>query len=331
MNKVGLNMERPSVERRGKTGKNTLPFYFYRTYGLSIASQIEIPELQEVKPIASPDLKILMSDIKATLEDALYSDRWYQVDDHRCQLEVPGIARYQVESGRRVLLDRRSMGSTEQSVKPCDVRLFLLGATFGVLLHQRNWLPLHVSALNTPSGVWAFTGHSGAGKSTLGAWLHYTQGWPMVSDDVAVIKPDNEKPYMYAGPPRLKLWKDALAAMNLSQEGLVRDRTRADKYHLMLQYGFEVAPKPLRALVLLERAESGQGASIEELQGAAAFKVVIKALYRPEIGAMINKPERLMLDFANLVNKIKVYRFRRAWSLERMNQDTRPLVNYICR
>lgn len=81
-----------------------------------------------------------------------------------------------------------------------DVRQYLLGMSLGVLLYQRDWLPMHVSALHTPTGVWAFTGHSGAGKSTLGAWLHYTQGWPMISDDVAVIKPEDSQAYLYPGP-----------------------------------------------------------------------------------------------------------------------------------
>ncbi|EWG98231.1 hypothetical protein [Halomonas sp. BC04] len=97
--------------------------------------------------------------------------------------------------------------------------MYLLGTALGALLHQRHWFPLHVSALATPSGAWAFTGESGAGKSTLAAWLHHHCGWPLISDDVAVVKPGEMIPRLHPGPPRLKLWQDALAMLGIGTHG----------------------------------------------------------------------------------------------------------------
>ncbi|BBI65053.1 hypothetical protein HSBAA_63590 [Vreelandella sulfidaeris] len=70
-----------------------------------------------------------------------------EVGDDRCQITVEGIARYRVEEGQRILLDRRMSQGVDTVANPGDVRLFLLGSALGALLHQRHWLPLHVSAL----------------------------------------------------------------------------------------------------------------------------------------------------------------------------------------
>ncbi|EPC04228.1 hypothetical protein L861_02625 [Litchfieldella anticariensis FP35 = DSM 16096] len=315
-------------ERRGVS--DSVPHRFhYRTYGLQLSSQLELPELAATPDCSEPDIDILTPEISEVMEDASPNGPWVQVAEERCQLLVEGVARYRIEQGRRILVDRRVPHAEGRLPVAGDVRLYLLGAALGVLLHQRYYLPLHVSALQTPAGVWAFTGHSGAGKSTLGAWLHYTQGWPMVSDDVAVIKPEDEQPILYPGPARLKLWKDALAALDIDRHGLVRDLTRADKYHLMLRKGFQADPQPLRALVVLERAEEGEAACLEPVTGVAAFKVVMASLYRPELGKEFNGPARLLHESARLADRIGVYRFRRPWSLDEMDTSIEPLLQHI--
>jgi hypothetical protein len=199
----------------------------------------------------------------------------------------------------------------------------------GALLHQRHWLPLHISAVETPSGAWGFTGNSGAGKSTLAAWLHYHYGWKLVSDDVGVIKPEEGHPTLYPGPPRLKLWKDALERLGIERQGLVRDLTRTEKFHLNQHQGFKTTTEPLRALVMLERGPSDEKACVEAIEGVEAFRIVMSALYRPEWGQRFNGPDRLMQYGADLARQIRVYRYRRPWSLESMEQSLAPLLQRI--
>lgn len=315
-------------DRRGNLPASAERFY-YRTYGLKIESQLELPELPVIPPCAQPDVVVMTPGIEERLEDATFRRGWLEMGDDKCQITIEGIARYRVEHGQRILLDRRVPRDVDPVADPGDIRLFLLGTALGALLHQRHWLPLHVSALKTPGGVWAFTGHSGAGKSTIGAWLHYTQGWPLMTDDVAVIKPHEDVPYLHPGPPRVKLWKDALAALGIERQGLVRDLTREDKYHLMLNKGFQDQPHPLKALVMLERAEEGEQASLVRVKGVEAFTSIMTTLYRPEMGNEFNTPEQLMSECAKLAAKIKVYRFRRPWSLEDMNTSIEPLLHEI--
>jgi hypothetical protein len=321
--------EVPNAERRvqGVTRQN--PKYYYRTYGMTIASEIEIPEILEIPPVTTPDLDILTPNVTNRMEDASYSDQWYQIGGQRCQIEIPGIARYRVEGGQRLMLDRRGVGANEALTRPGDVRIYLLGSALGVLIYQRKWLPLHVSALDTPAGVWAFTGDSGAGKSTLGAWLHHTQGWPLVSDDVAVIKPEEAEPLLHPGPSRVKLWQDALSALGIDKEGLTRDLSRHDKYHLSLSRVFDHQAKPLRGLVKLERADPDEPASLMRIEGIDAFLTLAAALYRADLGKEFYGPAELMHSLSALRSKIEVYRFRRPWSLDDMDENLAPLLSKL--
>ena len=316
------------LDKRGNLAATNRCSY-YLTYGLKICSTLELPELPEIAPCEHPDVWVTTPDVVDWLKGGTNRSQWLEIGDECCQINIEGIARYRVEKGQRILLDRRMSQGAESVADPGDVRLFLLGSALGALLHQRQWLPLHVSALKTPAGAWAFTGHSGAGKSTMSAWLHYSQQWPLITDDVAVIKPDEAEPLLHPGPARIKLWRDALAALGIETEGLVRDLMRNEKFHLMVNKDVRYDAHRLSALVQLERADEGEAASLVKLSGVEAFKTVMGAIYRPELGNEFNTNKQLMRECIRLAQQINVYRFRRPWSLEDMNQNLKPLLDEI--
>jgi len=163
----------------------------------------------------------------------------------------------------------------------------------------------------------------------MSAWLHYTQDWPLITDDVAVIKPDEVEPLLHPGPARAKLWRDTLTALGIGTEGLVRDLMRADKFHLMMNKGVRYDAHRLSALVQLERADEGEEASLKKLSGVEAFKTVMGAIYRPELGSAFNTDEQLMRECIRLAQQIRVYRYRRPWSLDDMDQNLKPLLDEI--
>lgn len=315
-------------EKRGLS-RAAIPRYHYSTYGLVLSSQLELPELRATESTPTPDLEILADYFPETPKnpDVSVADRQGCADCFEFIFE--GIARYRIEQGKRILIDRRVLKTRGTGTPERNLRLHLLDSALGALLHQKHWLPLHLSALETPDGVWGFTGDPGAGTSTLAAWLHYHHGWPLLTDEVGVIKPDEALPYLHPGPPRLKLWKDALASLGFDHHSLSRDLTRTDKYHLMQHRGFHTYAQPLKALVLLEHAEKGVGASLEPLEGLEAFEVVMAALYLPEWGQTFNGPARLMAYASDLSRRIQVYRYRRPWSLQNMELSLAPLVQRI--
>jgi hypothetical protein len=305
--------------------------YFYRIYGLNLASAIELPELPELpappETDATPGIAVTASwsSLDETLVGMTADDSYLQVSGDQCQFNVNGIARYRIEQGQRILVD------PAPGAAPGDIRLFLLGSAFGALLHQRGCLPLHVSSVATPSGVWAFTGDSGAGKSTLAAALHFHFDWPLLSDDVGVIDSgdQNQQPLFHPGPPRLKLWQDAVAHFAINPSELTPDLTRCNKFHLSLARGFETGPKRLRALVVLERASEGEPTSLVEINGTAAFRAVAGTVYRPEMAQRVGDKNLFFSQCAALAGRITVYRYRRPWSLATIDGSLQPLVRQV--
>ncbi|WP_445001055.1 hypothetical protein [Halomonas mongoliensis] len=318
------------TERRRRSPA-AAPDRLYSTYGLTIASQLELPELAPLASSGHPDVRIELGELPDRLEEAEAEagTPWLQCSHSGCQFLLDSIARFRVEQGRRIRIERRLAPERGATVAEGDLRVYLLGSALGALLHQRHWLPLHISAVQTPAGIWGFTGDSGAGKSTLAAWLHYRYGWKLVSDDVGVIKPEEALPTLYPGPPRLKLWKDALERLSIDRQGLVRDLTRRDKFHLNRHHGFTDLTEPLGALVLLERTPRDEKATLERVEGIEAFRVVMSALYLPEWGRRFNGPARLMHYCAELTRQIQIYRYRRPWSLEKAEDSLTPLIQQI--
>ncbi len=56
----------------------------------------------------------------------------------------------------------------------------------------------------------AVAGATGAGKSTLAAWFS-RQGLALIGDDVIALKPAEGGMVALPGPPRVRLWREALA------------------------------------------------------------------------------------------------------------------------
>ncbi len=319
-----------SLERRGKA-LHQPAWHWYRTCGLTIRSQLEIPELVAIDPHSGdPDgAEIVLGKVPQTLANGRELTPWLQTNDRQCLVGSPNIARYLIEDGKRITLDRRVQAQPKHNAADGDVRTYLLGTVLGALLHQRQWLPLHISAVKTASGIVAFTGASGAGKSTLTACLHYRLGLPLFSDDLAVLKPEDRTYLLYPGPPRLKLWSSALDALGLSKEGLVRDLAREDKFHLQQKDDLQSEPEPLDKLVILTRAEPGRSTDIRRIRGIEAYQAFMHSIYRPALCHLFFD-QTAVHDFGGrILGAIEVYEYRRPWNLSELRPSLEKLVGTL--
>jgi hypothetical protein len=302
--------------------------YYYSTYGFTVVSHIPLPELTPIDACDQPDIEIVAGNVDQTLLNGRQVNRWLQMGEDQCQMWIEGIANYRVESGKRIVIDRRVKDPTAAAALPSDVRVYLLGSALGVLAYQRGWLPLHINAVQAPSGdLWAFTGPSGAGKSTLGAWLHTRLGWPQITDDVAVVKPEDQLPLLYAGPRKIKLWKETIEALQIDMEGAQRDLSRVEKFHILAPNNHE-APvlAPLKHLVILERGAAGSQPSLTEVFGDEAVVMLLDTLYRAEFGREFMAPSTIVTMCERLAAKLHIYRFVRPFGFDEMAENLAPIL-----
>ena len=154
--------------------------YRYKVYGLSVRSELELPELHDDERPGDADVDIRVGTVPFAGGEGL------SLGPDGAVLRINGIATYLMRAGREIIV-HSSPGAADR-----NVRLYLLGSAMGILLHQKGLLPLHANAIEIDGRAAAFMGETGAGKSTLAAWLH-DAGHRVIADDVCVLRFDEER------------------------------------------------------------------------------------------------------------------------------------------
>lgn len=295
----------------------------YKAYGLTVLSEIDLPELQRVPACATPDVRIVLaaSMVAPAALPAAEGRPTLLASTDAFEFEVAGLVAYRVEYGDTIRV------AASAGADPAEIRVYLLGTVFAALLHQRGLLPLHVGAVATRNGAVAFAGVSGAGKSTLAAALA-GHGYPLLSDDTAVVTVDDEGPVLYPGLRRIKLWRDAVARLDLEAAVVGRDCSRYDKFHLAAP-GIAVAgPQPLRALVLLQRSDD-DSAAIRPLKTAQALSGLVAHTYRRGILQRMGAAATHFQRCAEIAGRLSVVEYRRPWVLEHLEANLEPLLEFL--
>lgn len=293
----------------------------YQAYGLQLASDRELPELLPSTLDVPPDIEIRQADLPRAVPDPRYADDTQQITPGVYQFSIREVAWYRVEEGQRILVD------PHPDADPGDVRLWILGTALGALLHQRGALPLHASALNWNGQAIAFCGDSGAGKSTLAAAFH-RRGLPVLTDDVGLVVPEPDRVMFHAGVPRIKLWRDALTHFEWNPDTLIRDLTRADKFHLTLGDRFNAQSHPLQRIYVLEPSPDDR-ARFEPILGHAAIGVIRDHTYRPELIHALGQSAHHLRLCGGIARQVKVYRFCRPWQLDRLEESLNDLLLHL--
>ena len=293
----------------------------YRAGGLRIASEIPLPELVP-QPPASTDIPISLGNVPATFPAPQWEGYGVQVQGDTALLQIPDIARYLIEHGKTIRIDPIA------NAEMVDIRLFLLGTAFGIACHQNGIFPLHASAVRVDHQAIAFVGPSGAGKSTLGTWLARA-GYPMLTDDVCILEPARDAaPTAHSGSPRIKLWLDALEALEIDHRTLQRDMTRTDKFHLTLDQQHKAIAAPLRAIYLLDSDDAPDCWIEGPLDRFSAITSIADNTYRQELVQPLGRSRQHFNACADIARQVPVYRLLRPRSLRAMDSVIEQLQQH---
>jgi hypothetical protein len=162
----------------------------------------------------------------------------------------------------------------DDSVSDRDIRTFAVTSGLGALAIQRGALVLHGTALERDGEAILLLGHPAAGKSTL-AWCLIQEGWRLLSSELVAIGSDG---VVQPGMHQLKLWHDALIALELNWSQLPPVRKGLKRYALVAEeLTCMPQPTPLRLIYSLNRAKEDSGKENDTEVGVEMEKVSIKA------------------------------------------------------
>jgi hypothetical protein len=294
--------------------------FAYTAFGLSIRSEIELPELFPNQSEVAPEVVIAFGVVPTPEQPGTE----FAVTEQGTFLFVSGVARYWIRYGRQILID------PEPGVPPRNVRLYLLGSAMGVLLHQRGLLPLHANAVEIGGKAYAFMGESGSGKSTLAAAFH-DRGFRVIADDVCVVRFGSDgAAFACPGIPRLRLWEQALTATGRSSADFERSYSgEEDLRKFDVPVAREGAAGEALAMAGLFAVATGDACEIGRLTGLEAADLVFANTYRGRFVAEAGSAVDHWQSAIRLIQSTPIFRFQRRWGFASFDEQFEKLLQFV--
>jgi hypothetical protein len=201
----------------------------------------------------------------------------------------------------------------------------LLGVVLHYVLQLRGETCLHAGAVRMGPGAIAIAGEQGAGKSTTIAGLA-RRGYPVLSDDLAVLDERDGQCWVQPGMPRLRLAPDALDHLGQEWRDLAVVLSSEQKRYLPLHdiqgdggWRFQPTAVPLQAIYLLGDFEPGlDGPVIVPVAAATAVAGLLPHTYHPLRPLSIARRAESLNALCRLVGRVAVRSLRRPPGLDRL-------------
>jgi hypothetical protein len=279
-----------------------MKYYFYKSYGLSIKSSINIPELELTSREKGFDRDV---DVSIKIDNIFYS---HLKDDNH---EIKGITKvrnnandidifwnhkllFNVKNGKEIIVN------SNVDINPTFLRSLILGRAMGTLLHQRGFLVLHASAVNIDGSAVAFLGRRGNGKSTTTMAL-INSNYPLVADDVLAIKIEDNIALTIPSFPKIKLRQDIMESFTEKIDLDAQIHPDIKKYYYAVK-NFSYKPLPLKIIYILEK---GNKSKISSLETQEAIINLIRHSYCVSILEGDEQQENLK-QCANIIKSVHV-------------------------
>ncbi len=287
-------------------------------YGLTLASDVSLPELPATRPDASPEVVIQRGTVPAVWEitDPLNVRSIVDGTPEQLWLRVPDVIRMLIRGGSSLTFELEGAGGLDAA------RPFLLGSGLGGVLMQRGFVVLHGNAITRAGSRNALMciGDSGAGKSTT-AIAMTRRGFLALADDVCPIDTGG---WAAPGMPHVKLWQNTAMDFGIDPASLVPLRTRETKFYVPLGAFHCPEPRQVNLFIWLVPADTTR-VEIEEITGFAKFVVLRNNLYRPEYLLPLQLSAAGLEQVSRLAARARVYKVIRPFA----GSDLDPLLDVI--
>jgi hypothetical protein len=281
--------------------------YRYRIAGLTVTSDVDMPGVHAGTPgDAAPNVSIRRGAVPAALPDATASGPTWAMTPDRFLLRAPRIARFLLTRGEAIAYE------LEDDAEAGDVAAFLIGAAFGILLHQRGLVVLHASGVSVGGRAVLFMGPSGAGKSTMATAL-VKRGYPLVTDDFCVIGYNAAgRPLVHPDGRLAKLWAQAIDRLELADRRGPPVRGRLSKFYVDQPAGdASPAPLPCGAVYALRQTRGPALSGIQRPNVVDAALLLRQNAYRARLIRQMGHGELYFRLAAAIGNAGGVYQLTR--------------------
>jgi hypothetical protein len=284
---------------------------FYRVSGLSVASEIALPGLIPGAPEHAPQVTIRLGEVPESLPQPTASGPTWQMAGKQFLLCIPDIARFLLNDGSEIVV------APEPEADVADLPIFTLAGAFGILLHQREQIVLHASAVRVGDKAVLFCGPSGAGKSTMAAALAQ-RGFPLVSEDICVVTTtDSRTPFVHPDGRQLKLWAQSINKLDLAGRRGDRVRASLEKFYVDAHDAFS-EPLPLGAIYALREARAPLAPGIERPNVVDAALMLRRNAYRPLVVRRMNQKANYFRAATTIANVAGIFHLTRAFDFARI-------------
>lgn len=285
--------------------------HFYSVSGLSVESEIALPGVIALAADGRPDVTIRRRPVPAALENPTAEGPTWQIAGKQFLLRIPDVARFLLDDGREIGFE------PESDAAAADIPIFILGTVFGILLHQREQIVLHASAVRVNGKAVLFCGPSGAGKSTLAAALA-RRGYPLVTDDVcAIAVSESGTPMVHPDGRQLKLWANSIDQLDLAERRGERVRHRLEKFFVEPPEAFSEA-LPLGAVYALREARPPYAPGIESPNVVDAALILRRSAYRPMIVTQMDQRAHYFHAATGIADTAGVFHLTRPLAFAKM-------------
>jgi hypothetical protein len=285
-----------------KTNKS----YLYKAFGLTILSEILLPELPKLcKENVPVDILIEVADLSKLWFELSVPNKKTVYRENLFMFQFSDIATFLVEGGKRIIVQPLEGSDKEQ------IRLYILGTCMGAILMQRKILPLHGSAVSINGKAYAFVGDSGAGKSTL-ASAFLNKGCYLLSDDILAIsfREGSNIPLITPSYPHQKLWQESLDGLGLETKNYRPIFQRETKYSVPVSEKYFTSPLPLAGVFELKKTDNND-IEVYCVNSLERLDLLSRNTYRNFLIPRFDLMEWHFNTLVSFVNRIDIYQLLR--------------------